>query len=291
MPFNSAFNTYIDTKENSSSSCPIYALYIDKCGQWATSNFQVAVNGVYLGDFNGSRFASLGVTYPPCPRDEDGYPINPPCCPINQPYGVPEYCNHFLYSTFPIETKQDGIYGDGMVCGGSVARLFMFTSKTPFGPNVFPNDKSQPDGARWPSTFGFRFPFTISWHNNINLVGETFLPNASRADPLYANSVDLYSYLDYYDGQFCLDGSTLPPRPLNGNPACIGIIRYKKVDGYLYCDKFLPLKSQIRNVFTNRLTSTSYPIYQDSFYWWGEGSVPVAHDPLPDWVPNKTYYW
>lgn len=288
MPFNPNNNSYLDIAENQSSSCPVYGLYIDKCGQAATNNFQVAVNGVYLGDFNGSKTSYFFDSYyPPCPQDKFGFPINPPCCEIVRSYGAPAFCNHSQYFTFP----PIGLNWDGMYCGGSVARLFMFTSQTPFGPNVFPNNKFQPDGARWPSTFGFRFPFAISWHNNINLVGETFLPNSNRVDINNANVVDLYSYLDYYDGFGCLDGSFRSPRALNGTAACIGIIRYKKINGALYCDKFLPLQSATRGTFTNRLTSTSYELYQDSYFWWGEASIPVSHDPLPDWVPNKTYYW
>jgi hypothetical protein len=291
MPFNPTYNSYLDIADNSSSSCPVYGLYIDKCGQAATNNFQVAVNGVYVGDFNGSKNPYYFIQdYPDCPLDEFGFPINPPCCPIVKSYGAPEYCNHYVNATFDPPMSSN--------CGGSTSKLFMFTSQTAFGSRVFPNNKSQPDGAGWPSTWteqniwrGFEDPLIISWHNNINLVGETFIPSSTRVSPSSANTVDLYPYFDYYDGAFCLDGSTLFPRTLNGNPACIGIIRYKKVNGYLYCDKFLPLKSRIRNIFTNRLTSTYYPLNQDSYDWWCEASIPVAHDPLPGWVPNKTYYW
>lgn len=274
MPYISNFITYLGTNDYS-SSCPIYGLYIDKCGKSYTNNFQVAVNGVYLGDFNGSKTPYEFVYYYPDIPDEE-------VCPVVTSVGAPEYCDHGnpFWSTLPsIEPGK---------CGGDIARLFMLTSQTPFAAGVFPNGKSQPDGARWPSTN--INSALITWHGNVNFIGESFIPTGSRVNPSYSNNIELYSYFDYYDGSVCSWGSPLIPRVLEGVNACIGIIRYKKINGYLHCDKFLPVQPIYSNGFTNKLSFGS-EIYQDSFRWWGEASIPVAHDPLPDWVPNKTYYW
>jgi len=276
MPYNSNYVTYLGTDKDT-SACYFYGLYIDKCGVSATNNFQVVVNGSYIGDFNGSRNPFEYDYY--WPQALPGQEV----CPVVTSFGAPEFCDHGDPGNSIYPSLNPG------QCGGDISALFMFTSSAPFGSNVFPNGKTQPNGARWPSSNPNSA--IITWHDDVVLIGEEILATNVTVPMQYANTVDLYTYFDYYYGSYCTQGSTIPSDTIPGMPACIGIVRYKKIDGYLTCDKFLPLKSYYNNNFTNRLRSTGFKTYGDSFYWWTEASIPVSHDPLPDWVPIKTYYW
>jgi hypothetical protein len=306
MAYNPNYVSYIGgLEDDTGDACSVYGLYIGKCGQPYTNNFQVAINGKYIGNFWGSlsQSAYMQNGWEQKPKDADGGWFS---CPIVLSHGAPLWC---IYSPY---IEQTNLYYNPTAypivsvheCGGDDAVLWVFSNNEESF-RSWPNSSSNPVGSKWPSSA--EYP-TIKYIGNVFLNGDTS-PNNGWLSSSATNYLDLYPYRDWYDkGLYCeysyiidydeeteepLYGSTIipnAPEPLIGIPGCIGIIKWNRdSDGYLVCDKFYPVKSLSTNNLTNKLTA-GITLNQDSYYWWTEANIPVAHNPLPDWV-QANYYW
>jgi len=314
MPYNPNYASYLD-------GCSVYGLYISRGGYNYTNNFQVVVNGQYVGDFMGSRRRDAwnNQYYYGVPS-YDGQII----CPQVRSYGAPYKCAYCTQYSDGAGCPQIGDpdynpsayqiasnYGNMQYydfCGTDTDKLWVFSTdySLNFRQNTWPRSQSEPKGARW---YGTNTRVGGSPRFGIGEVrGEiSTTPNTSISMDV-VNTVDLYAYRDWYGVKNCYkyliidyeeNGDPIfgqfpeyvQPEALPGIPGCIGIVRWKIFEGELSDALFLPLKSSTTNRFTNRLTSTSYPLYQDSYLWWSEANIPVSSVPLPDWSKNKTYYW
>ena len=334
MPYNPSFATYLD-------GCSVYGLYISRGGYNYTNNFQVAVNGKYLGDFMGSRpsytWRNQYIYGAPfydgqiiCPRiDSYGAPYKCAYCSQNSEDVACPGVGHPDYNPSAFEPPYARSFMDNYswmslneYCGADEAKLFMIGDAyarytyLPFSQNTWPRSQylggaGEPKGARWYGT-NYRAennPFAEGMVGGGSLLhGDiSTTPNTSISMDA-ANTVDLYAYRDWYGAKECrkylivdYDANDNPiygqfpeylqPEALHGIPGCIGIIRWKVINNELTDAVFLPLKSTTTKRFTNRLTATSYPLYQDSYLWWTEANIPVRSVPLPSWSINKTYYW
>ncbi len=314
MPYNPNFATYLD-------GCSVYGLYMSRCGYNYTNNFQVVVNGTYIGDFMGSR-----------PRSEwrNQYIYGTPTfngqiiCPRRESYGAPYLCAYCTNDEqYGCPTIGDPDYNPSAYqiaanytsmlfyefCGRHVDRLWLFTNNYSipnFSRNTWPRSQSEPKGARW-NGWNTRLGGVSTYGINEIRGYISTTPNTSISMDV-ANTLDLYAYRDWYGAKQCnkyliidYDEDDNPifgqfpeyvqPEALPGIPGCIGIVRWKVFDGELTDALFLPLKSTTTNSFTNRLTYTSYPLYQDSYLWWSEANIPVSSVPLPSWSKNQRYYW
>jgi len=299
MAFNSNAVTYIQGTANKSYSCPVYGFYIGHCGNTTyTNDFQVEINGVRLIDFLGARK----------PQEyQEGYN---PC--LNNCNCTPwvEYCPNIISQGASILCEDQDIRNNWPEqCGGEKARLYMLTNETPFAPGVFPNGKTQPNGAKWPEPT-WHNSLKISWNPEVEILGEILSTNKARIEPEHANSVALNSYPARYKGNYCtycsyfdlppvgvgdednrqLFTNYLLPAPLKGTGGCIGIIEYKKIDGFLQCDRYIPLKLSEQSQFSNLLAyqnGINSELWSIVYEWWTEAHIPLERP--PSWVPDQNY--
>lgn len=179
------------------------------------------------------------------------------------------------------------------------ARLIFLNQRTPltFGSDTWPNTtRIMPNGAdsypgetsSFPSIRGFKNRMVTTWHN-IAIDDYVITPN-SYMDFAYAGIITLDFVAQCYD-------TCAGPRFLRDKSGgWIGIVRYKKYNNQLYCDKYLPVYD---NNFFYTLINT-FPgidnapfISQWFFYWWTEPFLRSAYDRLPSWVPiqDQVYDW
>ena len=298
MPFNSSAVTYIHGPDDKSYSCPIYGFYIGHCGNVTyTNDFIVTVNGVRLNDFLGAKTPQeyLEGNTTPCWNN-----CNQPCRPYVK------YCPNVLSQGAPMLCLDQDIRNNWPnQCGGEKARLYMFTAQTPFAPGVFPNGKVQPNGAKWPEPTYYN-SLKITWNPQVQILGETFSINKARIEPTQANEIALDSYLARYKGTNCTYCSSfllpngeegrqlfsipLEPAALKATGGCIGIIEYKKINGYLQCERYIPLKLSEQDQFSNLLAyqnGENSELWSIVYNWWTEAHIPLEKP--PSWVPDQNY--
>lgn len=223
------------TSQNSRADS-VYGLYLDKCGQNFLNNWQVAVNGNYIGDFwgslpstdhawayfndNGEPNAIREGAFEPIPYDQN---INKPfdgmyTCPVVASIGAPlkcfwipgQYDNPtdplFNPTFFPANTVEQ--------CGSNSSILFIFNSPTTFFDNAWPYGSLA--GNSFPE------PETIRWLGNV-VIGDLVASPGIDINPAFANTITLYPYTNWYtEGVSCTYFSELYREPIldeNGDHA------------------------------------------------------------------------
>lgn len=260
--------------------CNVYALLLINANPGfgppnATKNdpMRVSVNDVYL-----DTWWQTNNLY------DNWCPLFPPTIP--NPTPPPAEIPNPLCSTY-LGYEEEG------------ARLMFLNQSAPldFGEDTWPNSsRVMPKGAEftagefngYPSLRNYKTNIKKTWHS---IPIDDYLVNPGNfIDFAYAGIITL----DFIPQ--CYDNCAGPRNLKDKSGGWIGIVRYKKYNNKLYCDKYLPvydaniyfsLNNAFPGVDNNEFTSQWF------FYWWTEAFIRSSWDPLPDWVPiqDDLYHW
>lgn len=218
----------VKDQENQSSACSVYALYIGKCRQYYTNNWQVSVNARWVGDFWGSR---PHYEYRPGPGVANtGYDknITEPydgmfACPVAISQGAPFRCIWQFADLDPLSPVFNPIafpeainmYGPGGIvnqCGSDEGVLYLlgrswdrakgFGGVPNFRADTWPRKSGAPKGSRWAP---LPYPRIASHYTSAEPIGDIAIaPNTSMSSE-FRNVIGLYAYNNWWDtGPTCL---------------------------------------------------------------------------------------